>query len=83
MSSAREAGDRGRFALVPELMRLSRERGVARASVIVGGAISPRDVPALRAPGVAEVVGPGRLLDELIAFVRRLADEERPRAAVH
>jgi methylmalonyl-CoA mutase C-terminal domain/subunit len=70
-------------ALVPELMRLLRERGVARASVIVGGAIPPRDVPALRAAGVAEVFGPGRPLDELIAFVRRLADEEHPRAAVH
>jgi methylmalonyl-CoA mutase, C-terminal domain len=58
--------------LVPELMRLLREHGLPHAPVIVGGAIPPPDVPILRAAGVAEVFGPGRLLNELIACVRRL-----------
>lgn len=68
-------------ALVPELMRLLRERGVARASVIVGGTIPSGDVPALRAAGVADVFLPGRPLEDLTAFVRRLVEEERERAA--
>lgn len=69
--------------LVPELMGLLRARGVERVSVIVGGAISARDAPALRAAGVAEVFGPGRPLDDLIAFVRGLMAGETARGALH
>jgi len=57
--------------LVPELMRLIRERGLEHVPVIVGGTIPPQDVPALCAAGVAEVFGPGRPLDDLITFVSR------------
>ncbi|HEV8676554.1 MAG TPA: dihydrodipicolinate synthase family protein, partial [Methylomirabilota bacterium] len=41
-----------------------------RAPVLVGGAIPPQDVPALKALGVADVFGPGRPLDELARWVR-------------
>lgn len=66
--------------LVPELMRLLRARGV-RAPVLLGGAIPPQDVPALREAGVAEVFGPGRPLDDLTAFARDLAANERGRGS--
>lgn len=69
-------------ALVPELMVILREHGVL-IPVIVGGSIPPQDVASLREAGVAEVFGPGRPLDDLIAFVRRLLDEERAGAGVH
>jgi methylmalonyl-CoA mutase C-terminal domain/subunit len=54
--------------LVPEVVRALAARGV-RAPVLVGGAIPPRDVPALRALGVADVFGPGRPLGDLAAWV--------------
>lgn len=55
--------------LVPEVVAALAARGVT-ARVIVGGAIPPQDVPALRALGVADVFGPGRSLDELAPWVR-------------
>lgn len=69
--------------LVPELMRLVRERGVKQVPVIVGGTVPPQDVQALRAAGVADVFGPGRPLDDLTAFVRRLREARREDAGVH
>ncbi|MEK7700562.1 MAG: cobalamin-dependent protein [candidate division NC10 bacterium] len=63
--------------LVPELMRLLRVRGAGGVRVVVGGAIPPADVPALREAGVADVFPPGRPLDALLALVRRLLEEER------
>lgn len=54
--------------LLPEVFRALRARGVG-ASVLVGGAIPPQDVAALKALGVADVFGPGRSLDDLTAWV--------------
>jgi len=59
-------------SLVPEVMRLLRERGAGHVRVIVGGAISPGDVEGLRAEGVAEVFPPGRRLDDLLSFLDQL-----------
>ena len=63
--------------LVPELMRLLHERGAGGIRVVVGGAIPPADVPALRAAGVHDVFPPGRPIDDLVALVRQLLAEER------
>jgi methylmalonyl-CoA mutase C-terminal domain/subunit len=54
--------------LVPELVQALTARGV-RAPVLLGGAVPPADVPALRALGVADVFGPGRPLDDLARWV--------------
>ena len=54
--------------LLPELCQALASRGV-RAPLLVGGTIPPRDVPALRALGVADVFGPGRSLDDLARWV--------------
>ena len=59
-------------SLVPEVMRLLRERGAGHVRVIVGGAIPPGDVEGLRAEGVAEVFPPGRPLDDLLSFLDQL-----------
>lgn len=67
--------------LVPELMDRLRDCGLTHASVIVGGAIPPQDMPAMRDAGVAEVFGPGRPLDDLTSFVERLMAEEHQQAA--
>ncbi len=68
--------------LVPELMRLLRDQGAHHLHVIVGGAISSDDIAAMRAAGVSEVFPPGRPLEDLIAFVRRLLEEAPERAAI-
>jgi methylmalonyl-CoA mutase C-terminal domain/subunit len=54
--------------LVPEVFQALERRGV-RAPVLVGGAIPPQDVPALKALGVADVFGPGRSLDDLAHWI--------------
>jgi methylmalonyl-CoA mutase, C-terminal domain len=56
--------------LLPEVFQALERRGV-RATVLVGGAIPPQEVPALKALGVADVFGPGRSLDDLAAWVAR------------
>lgn len=62
--------------LVPELMRIMAARAVD-APVLVGGAIPPADVAALRAAGVADVFPPGRPLDDLLGLVRALEARDR------
>ena len=54
--------------LLPEVLAALGARGV-RAPLVVGGAIPPQDVPALKGIGVADVFGPGRPLEELAAWV--------------
>ncbi len=67
--------------LVPELMRRLRARDVS-APVLVGGAVPPQDVPALREVGVADVFLPGRPLGDLTDFVRALQETDGDRPAV-
>ena len=57
--------------LVPEVVRALAARRVT-VPVLVGGSIPPQDVPVLRTLGVADVFGPGRSLEELAAWVRRV-----------
>jgi methylmalonyl-CoA mutase C-terminal domain/subunit len=54
--------------LLPEVFQALERRGI-RAPVLVGGAIPPHEVPALKALGVADVFGPGRSLDDLAHWV--------------
>jgi methylmalonyl-CoA mutase, C-terminal domain len=68
--------------LFPELMQELRAQGAAEVRVIIGGAIPPADVPALRAAGAAEVFPPGRPLTELLAFIEDLG-QDGERAPTH
>ncbi len=54
--------------LLPEVFTALQSRGI-RPPVLVGGAIPPQDVAALKALGVADVFGPGRSLDDLAHWV--------------
>ncbi len=58
--------------LVPEVMRVLREREVEEKVVILGGTIRPDDIPKLKEAGVAEIFGPGTPLSKIIAFVSAL-----------
>jgi methylmalonyl-CoA mutase cobalamin-binding domain/chain len=57
------------MTLVPRLLDLLRQAGLAHVGVLVGGIIPEGDVPKLMEMGVARVFGPGTALDDIIAFI--------------
>jgi len=60
----------GHLEIFDDLLAGLREKGAERLLVVAGGVIPDRDAAALRERGVAEVFGPGRSAEELIAFLR-------------
>jgi methylmalonyl-CoA mutase cobalamin-binding domain/chain len=57
------------MTLVPRVLQVLRDNGLADVGVMVGGIIPEADVPLLLAMGVAHVFGPGTSLDEIVAFL--------------
>lgn len=58
------------LTLVPRVLGLLREAGLAHVGALVGGIIPEPDVPKLLAMGVARVFGPGTALPDIVAFLR-------------
>src|SRR6266850_2396518 len=58
------------MTLVPRVLQVLRDGGLADVGVMVGGIIPEADVPRLLAMGVAHVFGPGTSLDEIVAFLQ-------------
>jgi methylmalonyl-CoA mutase, C-terminal domain len=58
------------MTLVPRVVELLREQGVADVLVTAGGTIPHDDVHALKACGVAEVFTPGASTDDIVDFIR-------------
>lgn len=58
------------MTLVPRLVQLLREGGLAHVRLMVGGIIPDTDVPRLEEMGVSRVFGPGTPLDEIVAYLR-------------
>lgn len=58
------------LTLVPRVLHLLKEAGLAHVGVIVGGIIPETDIPALKQMGVAQVFGPGTPLAEIVQFLR-------------
>ena len=56
--------------LFPRVMELLRERGVKDLLVLGGGVIPEDDVPALKALGISEILGPGTPTGEIVKYVR-------------
>ncbi len=56
--------------IVPQLMKLVKERRMDDVMVVVGGIIPDADVSTLKALGVAEVFQPGASLDGIIRFIQ-------------
>ncbi|MCZ6492438.1 MAG: cobalamin B12-binding domain-containing protein [Acidobacteria bacterium] len=56
--------------IVPQLMKLVKERRMEDVMVVVGGIIPDADVGALKALGVAEVFQPGASLDGIVRFIQ-------------
>jgi methylmalonyl-CoA mutase C-terminal domain/subunit len=64
------------MTLVPRVMKLLTDGGLADVLVTVGGIIPDDDVPKLREAGVAAVFGPGTTIAAVADFLRSNA---RPR----
>ena len=58
------------MTLVPRIIELLRDAGLAHVGVLVGGIIPEADIPKLLEVGVARVFGPGTPMSEIIQFLR-------------
>jgi methylmalonyl-CoA mutase len=70
----------GHKTLIPELIRLLREKGRGDIKVIAGGVIPPQDYDYLREAGVQGIYGPGSNVVECAADVLRLLGHNMPPA---
>jgi methylmalonyl-CoA mutase cobalamin-binding domain/chain len=57
------------MTLMPRVLQLLRDAGLAHVGVLVGGIIPETDVPKLLEMGVARVFGPGTSLPEIVGFL--------------
>ena len=57
------------LVLAPEVTRLLKEKGVGDKTVVLGGTVPARDVPALKENGINEVFGPGTALQKIVDFL--------------
>jgi methylmalonyl-CoA mutase, C-terminal domain len=56
--------------LLPRVIELMREHGMADVPVFAGGIIPDDDIPALKAAGIAAIFGPGSGLEDIVGFIR-------------
>ncbi|MFZ2981926.1 MAG: methylmalonyl-CoA mutase, partial [Sphingobium sp.] len=70
----------GHKTLIPELIKLLREKGRNDIKVIAGGVIPPQDYDYLRDAGVQGIYGPGSNVVECAADVLRLLGHNMPPA---
>jgi methylmalonyl-CoA mutase C-terminal domain/subunit len=59
------------MTLVPRVLQVLRDQGLADVRVMVGGIIPEADVPRLLEMGVAHVFGPGTSLDDIVAYLQQ------------
>jgi methylmalonyl-CoA mutase C-terminal domain/subunit len=59
------------MTLVPRVMQLLREAGLANVGVLVGGIVPEADIAKLKEMGVARVFGPGTRMDDIVAFLQQ------------
>ena len=57
------------MTLLPRVIDLLHENGMADVVVVGGGIIPEQDIPALLEIGVSAIFGPGTPLDEIVRFV--------------
>ena len=64
----------GHLTLVPDVIAALRSQGLD-TPVVIGGIIPDRDLPALAEAGVVAVLGPGASEQEVLAAIRRAAQQ--------
>ncbi len=58
--------------LAPEVVKMLKEKRMQEIPVVLGGTVSPNDIPILKEAGIAGVFGPGSSLKEIIQFISNL-----------
>jgi methylmalonyl-CoA mutase C-terminal domain/subunit len=66
--------------LVPQVLAALREAGLGHVKVVVGGIVPDDEVADLLRAGVSHVFHPGSAREEIVATVRRLAEDARAAA---
>mgnify|MGYP006329604073 CR=1 FL=1 len=66
------------MALCRRIAERLKEQDADDIVLLAGGFIPPDDIPGLKALGVREVFTEGARLDDVVAFVRRAAEERLP-----
>jgi len=57
-------------AIVPQVLRLLREKDMEDVKLVIGGIVPDADAAALKQQGVAAVFQPGATLDSIVQFIR-------------
>lgn len=60
-------------AIVPRVLELLRQQGMADVKVVVGGTVPDEDAAELKRQGVAEVFQPGAPLEAVVDLIRAAA----------
>ncbi len=63
--------------LMPQVMAALEEAGLGHVKVVVGGIVPDGEAAELLAAGVARVFHPGSAREDIVATVRRLAEDAR------
>jgi methylmalonyl-CoA mutase cobalamin-binding domain/chain len=58
------------MTLVPRVMQLLKDAGLAHVGVLIGGIVPEVDIPKLTEMGVARVFGPGTAMQVIVDFLR-------------
>jgi methylmalonyl-CoA mutase C-terminal domain/subunit len=61
------------MTLLPKVVELARQRGMADVLIAAGGIIPDADVGKLKAAGIAEVFGPGTSIGQIARYFREHA----------
>lgn len=67
------------MTVMPEILRIGRELGIADIPVVLGGIVPVGDYAALKQMGVAAVFNPGSAIDNIIETIQSLALRPEPR----
>ncbi len=67
------------MTIIPEILRLLEELGASDINVVAGGVIPDADVKELKSLGVADVLLQDSAPDEIVATLKNVVAERRPR----
>ena len=67
------------ITIIPEILRLLDELGASDINVVAGGVIPDADVKELKSLGVADVLLQDSAPDEIVATLKNVVAERRPR----